>query len=201
MTLSTQDDLPITSPFPKAQHGRRDALALEDVSERWSVFHVRGRDASGMLAQVFGVAPPPVSGASPVDDGLLANVRGDEFIILVRHEDVAALAEQITHAAGGAHITVTDVTHGRGLMSLSGPLAPDVLPKLCALDFHDEAFPNQHVAQTSLAKVRALLIRLDDDAAIGRAYFIAVDRSLAAYAWDALTDAMREFLDEGTIPR
>jgi sarcosine oxidase gamma subunit len=37
-----------------------------------------------------------------------------------------------------------------------------------------------------------LIVRLDEPTP---AYHLVVDRSLAAYVWAALTDAMQEFLD------
>lgn len=97
---------------------------------------------------------------------------------------VESTVERLREASGSAHVTITDLTHGRGQFRLSGPRAVEVLHKSCALDFSDSAFPNLHAAQTGLAKVHALIVRLDESTP---AYYLAVDRSLAAYVWEAVT--------------
>ncbi len=51
-------------------------------------------------------------------------------------------------------VTVTDLTHGLADICIIGPSAPNVLSKLCGLDFHPMAFPDLTAKQSSLAKTR-----------------------------------------------
>jgi sarcosine oxidase, subunit gamma len=88
-------------------------------------------------------------------------------------------------------VTLTDITHGRAGIALVGTQARDVLAKVCGLDFSDRTFLDKHAAQTSLAKVRALIIRDDEDSL--PIYKLFVDRSLASYVWDVVYDAAQEF--------
>ena len=82
----------------------------------------------------------------------------------------------------------TDLTHGRAVLKLSGPAAAAILNAICGLDFHDTAFPNLHVQQTSAAKVKTLIARADENGA--PAYYLHVPRPFGQYFWDTLRDAM-----------
>ncbi len=86
-------------------------------------------------------------------------------------------------------VTVTDMTHGWAALSVMGPRSRDVLGRLCALDLADEAFPNQSVWATSVAKTRQVIVRRD----VGGvpAYTLVGARSLAGYLWEALIETAR----------
>ena len=174
MVLKTTSDIPFTSPLAgKTARGSQDEVALKDLSGQ-PVHHIRARALHG--------GPDAVGDVAEVDGGVLARVAHDAWILLGEPESVT----------GESRITITDVTHGRGHMLLTGARAADVLPKVCGLDFSDEAFPDRYAAHGSLAKVRALLLRLDEGAT--PAYHILVASSFAAYVWDVVDDAMGEFL-------
>jgi sarcosine oxidase subunit gamma len=194
MILPTHSETPITSPLGGASTGG-PALTLTDLSAAQGIVHLRGAGATQVLTDRFGAAPSAVGEVITVVDRLLACLRPAACVLLL---PAGGTDEVITHleaAAGDAHITLTNLTHGRGQMRLSGEHAPDVLATLCGLDFSARAFPDHHAAQTSLAKVQALLVRHDAaEADISPSYVIIVDRSLAAYVWQALADAMQEHI-------
>lgn len=148
---------------------------------RTELLHIRGKAA----AQILNADSLAIGSTVEITDGLLVRLRRDEFVLL--SADVRAANEHVTRQIGELHVTVTDITHGRGSITLGGHRALDVLAKVCALDFADSKFPNHHAAQTSLAKVRTLIIR--DDMRETPAYHIIVDRSLVAYVWDVVADA------------
>lgn len=189
--LPTLSDLLIASPLPAASGNfspddqvqvARAVVGLGEITGR-TLLHLRGNDAEAALNQ----ADMKIGDVAATDDGLLARLRRDEFILLAR--DGRTAAEAVARMIGDHRVTLTDVTHGRCGLLLVGTHASDVLPKVCGLDF--DLFPNLHAAQTSLAKVRTLIIRADADAAL--AYGLFVDRSLAAYVWGVVFDAAREF--------
>ena len=76
-----------------------------------------------------------------------------------------------------------------------GPDSQVLLSKVCGLDFHSSAFPNETAKQSSLAKTTQLIIRYD----IGElpAFSIIGVQSLGPYVWDTLMEAGREF---GIVP-
>jgi sarcosine oxidase subunit gamma len=71
-----------------------------------------------------------------------------------------------------------------------------MLAKLCGVDLRPGKFPEDGIAQTSLAKMSAILVRRSF--AGMPAFDILADSASAVYLWDCLTDAMAEF-DGATV--
>jgi heterotetrameric sarcosine oxidase gamma subunit len=170
--LTTHSDLSYVSPLTGGPVGLETAR-LTDWSGR-QVLDVRGRERPAALTGDF--VPEVVGDVARVDNGFWVRLRMDRWFF------VADAAGVVVESEGSS---VTDVTHAYGILHLSGTRAADVLAQVSALDFSDRAFPNDHAAQTSLAKVAALIVRHD---APPRGYVILVDRSLAAYVWSVLAD-------------
>jgi heterotetrameric sarcosine oxidase gamma subunit len=168
-------EIMIASPLTGKMPVVGDNISLKETSI--GLLHIRGRLPSPIESMAIGQV---MHGS----DGLRARLRRDEFIVLTTNTDAA----EKTYAKD-AHITLTNITHGRCVMRLAGARVNEVLAKVCALDF--SKFAPLSAAQTSLAKVRALIVRDDSGA-----YHISVDRSLGAYVWDVLADAAREFSNE-----
>ena len=66
-----------------------------------------------------------------------------------------------------------------------------VLSKVCAVDMRPHKFDQFNVAQTSVARVNSIVIRLDQGETL--CYFILADLSMNEFLWDGLLDAMQEF--------
>lgn len=184
MTLPTTADLPLRSPIPPVSPARADLSAAElTLADRTGLplWQLRGAEIAVRAAR--GELPEQVGAVLADPVGLTARLTDDEWL------HVAAPGAELPELPD--QITATDLTHGYGAMELAGPAAGQMLSKLCGLDFADSAFPDLHSAQTSLAKVRAIVLRRDRR---GRpAYLIAVGRSLARYVWQQLLDAGAEF--------
>jgi heterotetrameric sarcosine oxidase gamma subunit len=197
---TTAHDIPFRSPLAGmldnyatgSAEQARTRVGLADASGR-GLLRVRGREADSALRPIWNNAPAAVGDVARVEEGALARLRADEFLFMGLNPsaEIGPLEARIAAAPHSGVLTVTDVTHGFGLLRLVGRRAPDVLPKLCGLDFADAAFPDCHAAQTSLAKITALIARLDESSS--PAYWVMVERSLAAYVWDTVWAAMREF--------
>lgn len=189
MTIFTvTGEMSIASPFPEASYGEQAAVRLEDATAQLALIHVQGAGALDALAKALGGAPRTPGSVVHTEEGLVAAMRLDVGMALVSPGRTSEITQRISRE----RITVLDMSHGRGIMTLNGPCTARVLPKLCGLDFDERAFPHYHAAQTSIAKVRALIVRADEDD-LPR-YIIAVDRSHAAYTWGAILDAMQEFV-------
>lgn len=74
---------------------------------------------------------------------------------------------------------------------VSGRLAPEMLAKLCGVDLSPEVFAQLEVAQTSVARAGAIIVRWD----LGQtpAYHLLPGAALAEFLWDCLMDAMVEY--------
>lgn len=75
--------------------------------------------------------------------------------------------------------------------ALTGTEAPAMLAKLCGVDLRPGVFANNSVAQTSVARLSAVIIRQDLGATLN--YHLLPDSASAAYLWNCLSDAMAEF--------
>jgi sarcosine oxidase subunit gamma len=67
--------------------------------------------------------------------------------------------------------------------------------KLCAVDVAADRCPDGSVAQTSIARLSAIMIRNDIAGAL--AFSVLAESASAEYLWDCVIDAMAEF--PGTI--
>ena len=129
-------------------------------------------------------------------DGIY-RLRNDLFFIITPPSKEVSAQKKLTTASAASEqfVTVTDVTHGRVEIRVIGPNSQELLSKVCGLDFHPSAFPNETAKQSSLAKTTQLIIRCD----IGElpAFSIIGSQSLGPYVWDTLMEAGREF---GGVP-
>jgi len=139
--------------------------------------------SAGFLAAAaasLGVALPlaPATSAS-VEHGTVIGLGPDQWLLAGDrfHEGLAI--------AGGF---LTDVSHGRAAMRVSGPRARELLAKGCSLDLHPRAWEPGRCAQTSIARVSVLLHALDPDG-----FDLYCARSYARHLWHWLTEAAAEF--------
>lgn len=124
-------------------------------------------------------------------------LRSDLFFISTPPGKEVSTQRKLTASstASDQFVTITDVTHGRAEIRVIGSASQEILSKVCGLDFHPSAFPNETAKQSSLAKTTQLIIRCD----IGElsAFSIIGAQSLGPYVWDTLMEAGREF---GVVP-
>ena len=147
-----------------------------------------------ILKQHFAQIPAKPGDLVEVDGGLLARLTPAEFYLFglslaANLPSAATLDDSFSQNQRFAH--ATDITHGKAVLRLAGVAASEVLSKICGLDFHPTVFPNQHVAQTSAAKIKTLIARYDEGEI--PTYFLHVNRPLGQYFWETVWDAGQEF--------
>ena len=76
-------------------------------------------------------------------------------------------------------------------LAITGEHAAAMFCKLCGVDLRLHKFSDGGIAQTSLARLNAIVIR--NDFGPMPAFFILADSASAEYLWDCLLDAMDEF--------
>jgi len=75
--------------------------------------------------------------------------------------------------------------------ALTGEHAPEMLAKICGIDFRLPKFASGRLAQTSIAKMSGIILRQDrGDTAV---FHLLADSASADYLWDCVSDAMTEF--------
>ena len=133
--------------------------------------------------------PNTCTGTSPhclwvaVNEWLLVTPADEEE--QVAHNLTVKLTEQLP----GELFAVTVISDARSVFQISGSAARDLLAKGCSLDLHPEKFTAGRCAGTLLEQVTITLYRIDSS----DSYQLMVDRSFAAFVWDWLTQAIKEF--------
>jgi sarcosine oxidase subunit gamma len=151
-------------------------------------------------AQARGVVLPAAPNlARPQSCGsLVARLSDSELLILAGragdHGDEQPLPVRL---AGAWSLDSADRTylllrqHSHAWFALTGRCASEAMSKVCGVDLHPARFDDARVAQTSVARVNAIVIRQDLNGGYG--LHLLSDISSAGYLWMALLDAMEEF--------
>lgn len=129
------------------------------------------------------------------DDGTLAAVLAMTEVLLLSPLNGMApklatlAADWSIGTADGSYLVPRQDSHFRFL--ITGEHAPSMFAKICGVDLRLKSFEDLAVAQTSIAKSTAIVIRND----LGKtpAYHLLGDSASAGYMWDCLLDAMGEF--------
>lgn len=184
---------PITNlPATQPPSSTSEPLKLVDLTGI-PIILVQGK-AGDLLLSFFAAVPAKPGEVVEAGEGLLACLRPEEFYLFGKAV-VAGLPSiaglEARFAAAGELVHATDYTHGQAALKLAGPAAPQLLSKICGLDFHDRVFPTRQVKQTSAAKIKALIVR-DDEGGIP-AYHLHVTRPMGQYFWETVWDAGQEF--------
>ncbi len=185
-----------TSPAPPVtvEHGW-------EVSARRTNAELRIMDCTA-LAKVLVQAPlnsgvartlgVPFGRAARDEHGTLIVGSGPgEWLLLAPPGTAPEVTGRIEAVPDDGLVSVVDVTHGRALMRISGARTPDLLAKVCAIDFSEEVTPDGAAFRSSVAKLVTDVVR-DDESGV-RSYLLHCERSSGQYLFDALLDAGDEF--------
>jgi len=139
--------------------------------------------------------PEAPNRAEPQADGsLVARLSQEEHLIL---PDVSMNSKLANKLQAGWSLDSTDKVYllprhdSHCWLALTGKLTSEALAKVCGVDMRLHKFINGDIAQTSLARVNAIIVRHD----LGGTpcFYILSDVSSAEFLWDGLLDAMQEF--------
>lgn len=129
-----------------------------------------------------------------VDGGLVARLAPNEVLILSDIEQQSGYIERLIKARQPGNDSVTAPRgfnvprqDSHAWFRLTGSKTAATLAKLCGVDLRAKSFDNLEVAQTSVARLNAIVIR--DDVADIPAFHLLADSASAGYWWDCLLDA------------
>lgn len=149
--------------------------------------NLRGGDASERLAAELGRAPETIGELVDLGGVWAGRLTSDELLLLARDEmQLESSLRSMRGDGPGSLFTATVTTHGYGVLALGGPHSRGCLGKLTGLDLREHAFTDSRLAQTSVANVRATLLRKDLDHR--QAYIILVGRSVGAYVLEVMIE-------------
>jgi len=143
----------------------------------------------GELARTLGV---PFGRAVRDEHGTLVVGSGPgEWLLLSTPGTGAAARGRIEEVQDGGLVSVFDATHGRALVRITGARTPNLLAKVCAIDFSETVTPYGAAFRSSVAKLVTDVVRDDLDGE--RSYLLHCERSSGQYLFDALIDAGDEY--------
>jgi heterotetrameric sarcosine oxidase gamma subunit len=143
---------------------------------------------NGGAAKALGV---PFGRAAREQGWLVVGSGPGEWLVLAPPGTAAQVAGWLTTLAADAapeeFASVTDLTHGRALMRITGPDAAGLLARLCGADLHDEMAPDGAALRAPVAGVATDIVR--DDRAGVPSYLLHCERSSGQYLFGALAGA------------
>jgi len=133
------------------------------------------------IGNLFGEAPGPVGTA--VENGpvtVITLAPGRTFLVSENDDLVSAL----TAALPASQAAVTDLSHARTVLRLTGEAAADILGKGLAIDLHPSVFAPGRAAQSVIHHMDVLIIRREDEV-FDLVVFRGFGLSLAEWLLDA----------------
>ncbi|MBX2830008.1 MAG: hypothetical protein KTR23_02330 [Rhodospirillales bacterium] len=174
--------LNIVSPFPaKPAANGHAAVHIAPIGDGF-VFHVLGNAGAteGSLKKLINDIAPELGGA------LCSPSPHQWFWIGSCEVSQDRFAEILAKLPDG--FAMTDQTHGRVRMAVSGVKVRDVLAKGTMIDLAPDVFAVGQSAMTQIGQIGAMITRTDDDC-----FEIMVLRSFAVSLWDELHHMAAEF--------
>ena len=152
---------------------------------------VEGAAAETAVTATFQLPTLAIGESVQTESARVVRLRPDLFYLAVSPGEVTKTLAKMRSGANDSFVTCTDITHGRAEIRVIGPRGPELMSKVCGLDFANHAFPDGHALQSSVAKTNQLIIRSD----LGElpAYSLIGGRSLGAYLWSVLMEAGMEW--------
>ncbi|MFQ5775273.1 MAG: hypothetical protein ACE5GS_12205 [Kiloniellaceae bacterium] len=159
----------------------------------------KGTGTAEWLAEQ-GVVVPEASNRAVRQEGgaLAARLAPAEVVILGDLSGAGGLPERLT-ASWAAEPQASTTPRGypvprvdtHAWFLVTGEHSPAMFARICGVDLRPDRFPPGAIAQTSVARTNAVIVR--DDQGRTTAYHLLADSAAAGYLWDCLLDAMAEF--------
>jgi heterotetrameric sarcosine oxidase gamma subunit len=188
---------PLEHALVAGAHGARSVepgITLTEVRNFDLVQIMARRGKGGELANAakarFGVAAPDVPKAVSASDVTLIWSGPDQFLVLSKggKHTMDILSQAFSQSA-----SLSDQSHARALISVTGAKARAMLAKLSSIDLHPAAFPTGAAAATAIDHTSVNLWR-GSDLPDGQAVFkLLVFATFAESLWHTMLDAGAEY--------
>lgn len=154
---------------------------------------VRGLNAETFLNDLgLPIPASPNQALSSSDGACVLRLSQKEFWILENPVICSNLAEKVRQAA----LPASDCYRlfcrdGHAWFALTGDELPNIMAKICGVDMRAAAFPLGSIAQTSVARLNAIVVHHQINGAA--CFSVLCDSAAAEYMSACLLDAMQEF--------
>ncbi|CAN7661132.1 sarcosine oxidase subunit gamma [Mesorhizobium sp. LjRoot246] len=186
---------PVEHALVAGAHGARGIEAGVSLTEIRNFDLIQVMARRGQAAELakaakarFGVAPPDAPKAAQTSDATLVWSGPDQFFVLSKGGKHTM--QTLAPALSGS---LSDQSHARVLISISGTKARAMLAKLSSIDLHATSFPVGAAAATSMDHTSVTLWR-GGDKSDGQAVFnLLVFATFAESLWHTMLDAGAEY--------
>ena len=187
-----EPESPLGAAWKPGSHGKvlgGTGVVLEETKPgsivQVAAFPGEERALIGIVNTTTGLALPDGAGGGVSENGRAAfGFAPGRFLVIDPDEGLGPRLKSAVPASTG---TVTDLTHGRTAIRISGPSTEWVLAKFFAIDFSLPAFPQGTGRSTAHHDIFAQIQRTGPDS-----FDIYVFRSFARAFWTALCHASEE---------
>ncbi len=147
----------------------------------------QGTALSALLESGYGI-PAPAPGEMKIGKSIVLQWCGaEQYYALAENRLEGSLYAELRDALKGA-ASVSDQSHGRAIIGISGPKARALLSKGSPVDFHSREFPLHAVAATQMAHIGVHVSRWGEDR-----FEISMFRGFSEHFWEWLTEQADEF--------
>jgi sarcosine oxidase subunit gamma len=147
----------------------------------------QGMSLSALLENGYGV-PAPAPGKMEIGKSIVLQWCGaEQYYALAENRLEGSLYAELKDALKGA-ASVSDQSHGRTIIGISGSKARALLSKGSPVDFHPREFPLHAVAMTQMAHIGVHVSRWGEDA-----FELSLFRGFSEHFWEWLTEQAEEF--------
>jgi sarcosine oxidase subunit gamma len=170
------------------------SLKLTDITVQTRM-GVRGRKATSFLEQEGVALPIKPNTLTVLPQGVLVLRLSQTEHWLVDISGTASDGLEALNVAAQhqAELYPLYCQHSHAAFTLKGAPLADCLAKICGVDLSESVFPMGSVAQTSVARVNAIIAKYEWQGEV--AFLILSDVASSHYLWDAIIDAKAEFVD------
>ena len=169
-----------------AQLGIADLTALPRAG-------YKGWDMAGWTGSQGIDLPEPNQAKTQSDGALACRLSGGELLLISDDSAASTTIDKLADVwtMDGAVCFPVPRSDTNARITITGASVPHMMAKMCGIDLRAHRFENHHIAQTSVARMNAILIR--NDRGDTYALDMVLDSASIVYMWECLTDAMAEF--------
>lgn len=184
---------PLAAFEPKGRLGAASPSPVAIAEVRLAIVQVQARrgraaDVAAAAEQKLGIALPGPGRFDRAGELSAAAIAPDTWLFTAPFVQEGALAARIGDAFAGI-AAVTDQSHGKTTLRISGTAARSVLDKGCRIDLHPRAFSVGHAAVTPIDHVTLLIAQIDD----APTYYLVAPSTLVQSLLEFLAASAAEF--------
>jgi sarcosine oxidase subunit gamma len=142
-------------------------------------------------SQAVQLPEQPNTAVTQADGSMVAKLSHQELLIVSDVEANSSLVNRLDQQQLPAQTYSLPRADSHSWLAVTGLLGPEMFSKICGVDLRTHKFAQGQIAQTSVAKINAVIVR--HDLGTTPCFYIFSDIASTEFLWDCLLDAMEEY--------